>query len=123
RRLMQQFASYLQKDEPLNVGDLERYLLLINDLPGVDARGILSPSQQAGAANLRIITTRDPFDALVQIDNHGSRYLGPLQLTGAGSLNNFFGVNDRVTGQLVLAPDLGGADDLELGYLALAYMQ
>lgn len=120
--LLQTYGSHIQSGKALNVMDLERYLLLINDMPGVDARSILSPSRtRTGAADLRIITTRDPFDAMIGIDNHGSRYLGPLQVSTAASLNNYFGVNDRLTGQLVIAPDL--SEVIELAYVAVAYEQ
>lgn len=111
-------------NEPLNVKDLERGLLLVNDLPGVSARAILSPSAtQSGAAELLIIVERSPYDALLAVDNHGTRFLGPVQFTAAGSLNSFFGKNERITGQFVLAPDFDKGLDNELYYAGLSYKQ
>lgn len=122
-QLINIYASKIRTGNALNVRDLERYLLLISDLPGVEARSILSPSRtQAGAADLRIIITRDPFDALLAVDNHGSRFLGPVQLSAATALNSLFGHNESITGQFVLAPD-SNVNSAELAYIALGYEQ
>jgi hemolysin activation/secretion protein len=105
--------------DALNVRDLERQLLLINDLPGVNARSILSPSADApGGADLLVIVERDPFDALLGIDNYGSRYLGPVTLTGAATANSWLGWNEAITAQVAMAPDGG-----EMKYGALKYEQ
>ena len=120
--LIREYASKIRTGGALNVRELERYLLLINDLPGVEARSVLSPSRnKAGAADLRVIVTRDPFDAFIGADNYGSRFLGPLQTSAAASLNSFFGLNEKITGQVVLAPQLG--EGLELAYFMAAYEQ
>ncbi len=123
--LIRRYAAQIQTDGALNVDDLERWLLLINDLPGVDARAILSPSRsQTGAADLRIIVERDPYDALVSLDNFGSRFLGPLQASAAGSLNSYFGNNERLTAQMVVAPEIGvDSQFFELAYGAVSYEQ
>lgn len=120
--LVRRYASRISTGQALNAAELERTLLLINDLPGVTARSILSPSpRQTGAADLRIIVERDPYDALLAIDNFGSRYLGPVQLSAFGASNSFFGNNERISAQFVLAPD----PDIgtELAYMSLAYEQ
>lgn len=124
--LVERYAHGIDTDKALNVEDLERYLLMISDLPGVEARSILSPAAgQPGAADLRIIVSRDPYDALLAVDNYGSRYLGPIQFSASGSLNSYFGNNERITGQVVLAPDPGtdSEADLELGYFSVGYDQ
>lgn len=122
QKLIRAYANNIHTQGALNVRDLEKFLLLINDLPGVDARSILSPSKtQAGASDLRIIIERDPYDALLSLDNYGSRYLGPVQVGAAGSLNSFFGQNERITTQIVVAPEIGTG--YELAYGALGYMQ
>ncbi len=116
--LIRQYANEMSLGGPLNSEQLERQLLLINDLPGVTARSVLSPSPNlTGAADLRIIVERDPYDALVGINNYGSRYLGQVQASAAGTINNVFDMNDSLTAQVVVAPD-----DYELGYYALSYM-
>ena len=118
-KTIQNYASRITQGDALNIKNMERYLLLINDLPGITSRAVISPSTTiTGAADLTLIIERDPYEALAQIDNHGSRFLGPLQFSGIGILNSFFGLNETITTQLVMAPDGG-----ELGFGSLTYEQ
>lgn len=120
--LIRGHAARISTGRALNVKDLERYMLLINDLPGISARGVLSPSPtRPGAADLNILVARDAFDGLIGIDNYGTRYLGPVQLSGAAAFNSLLGHNERLTAQAVVAPEPG--EGFELGYAALGYEQ
>jgi hemolysin activation/secretion protein len=119
-RQIESMAARISTGRAMNIKDLERYMLLINDLPGVRARGILAPSPtQAGAADLSILLQRDPFEGIVGIDNYGTKFLGPVQLSGTAAFNNPFGYNERLSAQIALAPEPG--DGFELGYVALGY--
>jgi len=114
---LQHLADKLRASAPLKSGDIERYLLLINDIPGVTARSIIGPSATVtGKADMRIVVERDPMHFMLGADNYGSAYLGPWQLSGAAQFNNLFGVNDRVLGQVVAAPV-----DHEMSYFYGAY--
>lgn len=117
------YAAQIDRNGPLRYGQLERATLLINDLPGVRARSILSPSpNESGVADLLIIVDRDGYDAQVSVDNYGTPYLGSLQLGAAGSINSQFFKNDeKITAQLVLAP--GDIENLEMVYFAASYWQ
>ena len=116
------YARQLADHAPLNVRDLERALLLINDLPGVKARSVLSPSRTVtGAADLTIIVTRKVVDAEIDFNNYGTKYLGPYQAGASVALNSALGLNERITGQTVYAP--GAHFDPELQYYALGYLQ
>jgi len=120
--LVRNYATRIKIKNALNTNDLERALLLINDLPGISARGILNPSPtKAGAADLIIIIERKAYDAQIGIDNHGTRYLGPVQLSAYGSTNSALGQNERITAQFVNA----GIEERfhELLYGALTYEQ
>ncbi len=99
---------------------MERNLLLINDLPGVNARSVISPSQTTpGGADLLIIVARDEYEGEVGINNFGSRFLGPIQLSAVGVARSILGLNESITAQIVTAPD----DGIELGYGSLTYAQ
>lgn len=115
------YARSLGNNGPLNVKDMERALLLINDLPGVRARSVLSPSRtQTGAADLTIIVNRKLADAELDFNNYGTKYLGPYQIGASAALNSALGLNERITAQTVYAP--GAHFDPELQYYALGYM-
>lgn len=120
--LVRRYAAKMQLEGPLNTKQMERALLLINDLPGVQARSVLSPSTtEVGASDLTIIIERDNYEAALTLDNYGSRYLGPLQFGAFGNANSVFGQNEKITGQIVYAP--GSGMESELNYLFLAYEQ
>ncbi len=110
---IRKYAENLQENNILNAKDLERYLLLINDLPGITARSILSPSETVtGASDLTIIVERDIYEAEISFNNYGSRYLGPYQLSFSDSANSWLGLNERMGGQLVVSGDKDNIDEL-----------
>lgn len=119
--LMRRYASHLKTGGPLNSKELERVLLLINDLPGVSARSVISPSAtKTGMADLTIVVERDPFDGFVGLDNYGSRFLGRWEGLAGASTNSLFGLNERISGQIVYAPH-GPINDHELAFISGAY--
>lgn len=118
--LIEAYASQINEGSALNLKDMERQLLLINDLPGVSARSVISPSATTpGAADMLIIVERDPFEASIGADNFGSRFLGPFQFNAAAVTNSLFDLNERISVQTVIAPDEG----IELGFGAISYEQ
>lgn len=118
------FADKIKNGGPLNARKLERYLLLMNDMPGITARAVLSPSPtKVGASDLTIIITRKMFDVFSQLDNRGSRYLGPMQLNVGGRLNNIFGLSEGLSFQHVTTPHDLFETDSELNYYSLGWSQ
>ncbi|HCS22319.1 MAG TPA: ShlB/FhaC/HecB family hemolysin secretion/activation protein [Alphaproteobacteria bacterium] len=119
---LQGYAKKINASKPLNSKTLERYILLINDLPGMSARAVLSPSPNVvGASDVTIFVERKAYDAFFQIDNRGSRFLGPLQVNAGGRLNNMFGLYEGLSFQFVTAPD--GWPDRELDFGSVAWSQ
>jgi hemolysin activation/secretion protein len=89
--LLASYSSKLKASRPLTASALERYLLLMNDLAGVHARGTLLPAQGTpGAAELVIDFTRVRATTQLSFANPNSDSLGPylasydLQWYGAG---------------------------------------
>lgn len=113
------YAEHMRAARPLNAEALERYLLLMNDLPGTVAKGILAPSERTpGAATLTALLERQPVEFVAGVNNRGSRQLGPWQADLDLDLNSALGGDERFN--LRAARTLGND---ELGYLALAYSQ
>ncbi len=114
---LQRLTQKLAGQKPLNSKDLERALLLMNDLPGMTARAVLSPSATVtDASNLTIITEQKFFGFTFQADNRGTRYSGPLQANASATLQSPFGFHDAITVQAARAPD-----ESEMGYFSLGY--
>lgn len=80
RARMQAFLNRVKDERPVMSATLERALLLVNDLPGVSARGVLRPgSGEVGAAELVVSAQRKPLDVLLTMNNRGSRFTGPTR--------------------------------------------
>ena len=103
-----QIANNITKDKPLTAANLERWLLLVNDIPGMSARSIISPSDTAiGGADLVIIPIIDPYSFNFNLDNYGTRFLGPLQASISAQFNNLFNAAETIQAQFVTDPDDG----------------
>jgi len=112
-------AKKVVASRPLRAEDLERYLLLMNDLPGLSVRGVLSPSPTTpGAAVLTLIVEEDAIDGSLTLDNRGTVYFGPYQVTAGFSANSPLGQNERFDFVTLLAPD-----NVELAYFQGGYAQ
>jgi hemolysin activation/secretion protein len=96
--LIGQYAERITHSRPLNVADMERYILLINDLAGMTARGALSPSATAqGASQLTVTLEQRDYDGSFEVDNRGSRFLGPAQGKITLRANDLAGMHERIT--------------------------
>ena len=90
------YAERLKASQPVTQRELERYLLLLNDFPGMRVSGVLVPSDQPGTADLIVETTYKRIDAYASIDNRGSRFLGPYQSEVSAALNGVIDSGDRL---------------------------
>lgn len=70
-RYIRGYAERLRASRPLRTADLERYLLLINDLPGVTARATLRASSTVpGASTMTVTLRKKSVDAQSGMNNH-----------------------------------------------------
>jgi hemolysin activation/secretion protein len=110
------YASVLNKGELVNSADLERSLLLLNDLPGVTAKASLKAGAIIGSTDVDITldesTTATGF---VSANNYGTDYSGNYRLTGGANVNNLIGIGDQFTG-VVLNSESAYTNYGSLGY-------
>lgn len=96
RELMGTYGQKIVGETPLHIGTLERYLLLMRDLPGHYVESLLKPAKnKAGAAELILSVEYQPFKAAFGIDNHGTEFLGPVQSTVRLQGNALLGMGDQ----------------------------
>ncbi len=101
--VLYKYAEKIKESKPLDAATLERYLLLMEDLPGVEARAVLQPSPtNPGASQVVVNIKRNSTEgSTVLLDNRGTRFLGPVQatvvLTGNNVLNQDEQTSLRVT--------------------------
>ena len=88
-------AQGVSAGAPLRREQLERGLMLLGDLPGVQADVSLAPGAAVGQSDASINVTEGPLlSGLVGLDNLGNRYTGSNRLTGSVYLNDAFGYGD-----------------------------
>ena len=95
-------AQSLRASRPLRTADLERALLLVDDLPGVTVSSVFEKSEAGrGATTLNVLVARDGFEGSVALNNRGSAALGPIRAELTLAANNLLGLEDRLGVQLV----------------------
>jgi hemolysin activation/secretion protein len=89
----EQYGAAITRSRPLRTADIERALLLMNDLPGTTARGVFQhdDSLPVGSARLDVLTDTAPVTANVQIDNRGTAAFGPWRAFANLGLNDVLG--------------------------------
>lgn len=117
RSQIESYAQRIVSEGPVKAGALERYLLLMNSVPGVSVRAVLSPSVTVpGGADLTLIPTEDNFRAFASIDNFGNQFLGPERVTLGTEFSGLFSLPNRLSVTGMIAPE-----NNELGYIAGGY--
>ncbi|QEL66369.1 hemolysin activation/secretion protein [Oryzomicrobium terrae] len=97
----------LVEGEPLSAADLERGLLLANDLPGIRATGLLEAGQAQGDTRLNLIVDDTPLvSGDIGINNHGVKSTGTNQVVGGLALNNLTGIGDQLALRALAAEDI-----------------
>ncbi len=100
--------------QPVNEHQLERSLLLMNDLPGITAKASLVPGREAGTNGVEITVTEGPLYAgAVWSDNQGSYYTGSWRGNATLSLNDPLHNGDQMT---LLLTESSGLVQGRIGY-------
>jgi len=87
----------IKAERPVTTGTVERALLLVNQLPGIKATGLLKPSSKdAGAADLDLTVAHKKIEGTAGIDNRGSKYSGPIVANLDLGLNSIFGMGEQI---------------------------
>jgi hemolysin activation/secretion protein len=97
-RQAQRFLDRVTLSRPANLRDVERYLLLTQDLPGITLKTILRPGKEAGSSELVAQLSRKAWDALFEVSNRGSKFTGTQQGTAVIGANSFTSLGERVEG-------------------------
>ena len=97
RAFIQASGKKLLQSSPLLAKDLERYLLLIDDLPGVTAESVLVPlKDEPGSSKLIINLKHEKFAAKESVDNRGSEFNGPVQFKAEAHANSALGLYEKL---------------------------
>jgi len=90
------FLNNLVGKKPLASADLERWLLLAQDIPGLTVRSTLNPSLgDPGVLTLIAQVSRKPVSGLVSMDNRAFNLTGPTQGLIAVNFDSFSEFGER----------------------------
>jgi hemolysin activation/secretion protein len=104
RALVKAYLRPLLQDKPLHLGTIERAMLLANDIPGVQATGVLRPSANvAGASDLAVTIAPSEIAASLSGNNRGSHLSGLWTVTGTAAYNDILG-NDQLSASATADP-------------------
>lgn len=93
-------GDYIQKDK------LERALLLLRDIPGIESSASFAPGKQNGYADLNIeIMDGKQGSGQAYLDNHGSRYTGKNRIGINWNQANLSGNGDLLSAGIILGKD------------------
>lgn len=114
----ERLQAFVAKAQPsgamLKADALDRALLLIDDLPGVNAEGSLAAGAQASETDLVLKLGSEPlFSGEVGTDNTGARSTGKLRATGDLYANSALGLGDQIAANLIHTK---GSDYGRLGF-------
>lgn len=87
----------IQPGQVVRTQELEHVLLLLNDLPGVQAQAQLAPGRSTGDSSLLLdakMGTR--ISGAIDLDNHGNRYTGSTRLGARIQLSSPLGLGDSL---------------------------
>jgi hemolysin activation/secretion protein len=98
-RLAGYVTDALPAAEPLTVPELERAILLANDMPNVTAHATLVPGASVGTSDLVLEANQSGWFSkdTLEADNAGSRYTGPGRYGGSVDVASPAGLGDLLS--------------------------
>ena len=86
--------------QPVTELELERHLLLVNDLPGIRAVGFLRANNKGdlGGSELVIQAERKAFEGYAYVNNRGSKYTGPYRFVLMARENSATFLGEQIEG-------------------------
>ena len=117
RAAVEKLLNGLRKLRPVSIGEIERRLLLANDLHGLTVRGALEPSPNTPGGSVIVVrSVRKAFDGGLKFDSRVTRYFGEAKMTGNLAWNAIGERADRVWLTASSSLEVGGSADFSLGY-------
>jgi hemolysin activation/secretion protein len=94
-RVLNRTLAALQSGQPVSEFQLERTLLLMQDIPGAEVSSTLRPGQQVGTSDLLVdVTPQQRVTADAGVDNFGDPYSGRVRGSGSLNINGLFDQGD-----------------------------
>jgi hemolysin activation/secretion protein len=120
KRKILRYLNKVVGQRPLKSKNLERYLLLVDDLSGVKLKTFMQPStENGGAATLTVKPQIERFNVWSSADSRGTEFVGPYNLALGGTLHAPNVLGQSISGQVATTPP----NTEELQYVSLSFAQ
>lgn len=94
----------ITRARPVLQSEVERRLLILNDIPGVTARAAFTPGVNTGGAEMVVsVAEDDPLDFRADFSNHGSKSTGQYRMGVGAQFKDLFGWGDHTTARGLLS--------------------
>ncbi len=114
QRLMDMMALAQKPGQAMSAKSVDRALLLMDDLPGVNVTGSMVEGEQPGETDVMLSVSDEPLlTGAISTDNTGSRSTGVERLSGNFSFNSPMRMGDAVALNVLKTQ---GSDYLRLAY-------
>ncbi len=96
--VLQKLLNSLKEGGAIEENALDRSLLLMSDVPGIESSAALKPGEQMGASDLDVMANPGVRAAgSLTVDNYGNDYTGNGRLGGAVSVYELLGLGDQLS--------------------------
>jgi hemolysin activation/secretion protein len=101
-RRIREMLGAVREDALVHGPTLERVVLLMSDLAGIQPKATLEPGSQPGFTNLLLDIVPTPrVQSDLSLDNAGSRFTGRYRLSAGTTLNSPLKIGDRLSARAV----------------------
>lgn len=119
KAVVEAIAARLVGERPLTAGTLQRYMLLIQDIPGITVGSqFQSMDPETGATTLLISASIKTVTATFYLDNRASLYHLPFAPYLITQFSNLLGWGDQETATALLSPEQKNYAFYNLGFSA-----
>ncbi len=118
-RVARSLLDGLQVSDAITTAALERRVLLLSDLPGIQVKSVLKPGANVGTSDLLVeLTPGQRVGGGLEADNGGNRYTGANRVGASLFVNEPFGLGDVASARLLTSGE--GLSFARLAYQAQA---
>lgn len=91
KKLLLQYGEALKAMRPIRLQELERIILLMNDIPGMVVKSVLAADPKVPlGSQITLLTQWTPVNFIGTYDNYQTLYLGPFETAGNVYFNSVF---------------------------------
>lgn len=98
KNVLQRFLNTHEAGELVTDSEMSKLSLLINDLPGIQSKVVLSPGKKTGSSALGLKVKQAPMiNGFISSDNHGLYSTGYYRFDGGLNIVDPFGFGDQLS--------------------------